>query len=94
MLMTFNQVGLCQKEKGFYHAWQRLVKHDPLFTKQRLTLTHLPNQATEAIEYAFQELGVKKNIDNHILRVIYYLYQVGQESCIIGHRHKVMMRTY
>ena len=28
----FNQVGLCQK-KGFYHAWQRLVKHDPLFTK-------------------------------------------------------------
>ena len=56
MLMTFNQVGLCQKRKGFYHAWQRLVKHDPLFTKQRLTLAHLPNQATEAIEYAFQEL--------------------------------------
>ena len=22
-----------KKRKGFYHAWQRLVKHDPLFTK-------------------------------------------------------------
>ena len=22
-----------KREKGFYHAWQRLVKHDPLFTK-------------------------------------------------------------
>ena len=83
-----------KKRKGFYHAWQRLVKHDPLFTKQRLTLTHLPNQATEAIEYAFQELGVKEEhrqsyIESHLLS-----YQVGQESCIIGHRHKVMMRTY
>ncbi len=83
-----------KREKGFYHAWQRLVKHDAIHKKQRLTLVHLPNQATEAIEYVFQELGVKKNIDNHILRVIYYLYQVGRESCIIGHRHIVMMITY
>ena len=62
-----------KREKGFYHAWQRLVKHDSLFTKkQRLTLTHLPNQATEAIEYAFQELGVKEEhrqsyIESHLL---------------------------
>ena len=62
-----------KREKGFYHAWQRLVKHDPLFTKkQRLTLAHLPNQATEAIEYAFQELGVKEEhrqsyIESHLL---------------------------
>ena len=40
--------------------------------KQRLTLTHLPNQATEAIEYAFQELGVKEEhrqsyIESHLL---------------------------
>lgn len=40
--------------------------------KQRLTLAHLPNQATEAIEYAFQELGVKEEhrqsyIESHLL---------------------------
>ena len=40
--------------------------------KQRLTLVHLPNQATEAIEYAFQELGVKEEhrqsyIESHLL---------------------------
>ena len=94
MLMTFNQVGPCQKEKGFYHAWQRLVKHDPLFTKTTTYFSTSAKSSNRSNRVRLSKLGVKKNIDNHILRVIYYLYQVGQESCIIGHRHIVMMITY
>ncbi|MEH7120007.1 putative inorganic carbon transporter subunit DabA [Neobacillus vireti] len=61
------------REEGFYHAWRRMVSHDPAISSEaRRQLKHLPMQADIALKDALSQLGipdseVKQYLEAHLL---------------------------
>ncbi len=56
------------REKGFYRAWQHLIKFDPAFSKnERKVLKDWPQDAEVALARALSELGISKsNIQSYL----------------------------
>ena len=61
------------REDGFYHAWQRLVRFDPALTKaQRESLKDWPQEAEEALKRALSRLEISESdiqsyLEGHLL---------------------------
>lgn len=61
------------RDKGFYHAWHRLIQHDPLLSKnQRKSLKNLPQEAHTALLEVLSALGISHSeiqtyLEGHLL---------------------------
>jgi hypothetical protein len=85
------------REKGFYHAWWKLVCRDPFLRReQRKRLEQLPDDAEEALQLVLRHLGIQQEemegyLRAHLLSLPGWAGMLLWRSQTAGQDHKLLI---